>query len=132
MVGGQGPHPGRRRKKRLTGRQKFLHDLAFAFGATPSELARRLTEREFGLLWQDTMERRLPQRRTEILLAQIAMHIDLSSGAKERASLNEYLACIDPAVEAVEEPELPDLDEQRAAFGFKPINKKPGDVTDGQ
>lgn len=132
MVGGEGPDTGRRRKKRLTGRQKFLHDLAFAFGATPSELARRLTEREFGLLWQDSIERCLPQRRTEILLAQIAMHIDLSSGAKEQASLSEYLACIDPPAEPIDEPELPDVDEQRAAFGFSPMNKNPGDATDGQ
>lgn len=91
-------------------------------------MSRRLTEREFGLLWQDSLERRLPQRRLEILLAQIAMHIDLSSGAKERASLSEYLAAIDPPAEPVDEPEVPDVDEQRAVFGFNPINKKTGDV----
>lgn len=128
MVGREGPDQGRRRKKRLTGRRRFLHDLSFAFGLTPSELAQRLTEREFWLLWQDSLERHLPQRRIEILLAQIAMHIDLSSGAKESASLRDYLACIEPPPEPIDEPEQPDVEEQRAAFGFNPINKKPGDV----
>ena len=49
------------------------------------------------------MERHLPQRRIEILLAQIAMHIDLTAGAKEKASLREYLACIEPPPEPVDE-----------------------------
>lgn len=128
MVGGEGLDEVRRRKKRLTGRRRFLHDLSFAFGLTPSELARRLTERELSLLWQDSLERHLPQRRIEILLAQIAMHIDLTAGAKEKASLREYLACIEPAPEPTGDEEIPDVDDQRAAFGFNPINKKPGDV----
>lgn len=84
------------------------------------------------MLWQDSMQRRLPQRRIEILLAQIAMRIDLCMGGKDGATLSEYLAVIDPPPDPVDEPDAPDVEEQQAAFGFKPINKNPGDMNHGQ
>lgn len=114
------------RKKRLTGRQEDLHDLAFAFGIPPGELAKRLTEREFTRLHRDARRRFLGQRRLEILLAQLTLQVAASFGGAKDATLADFLKVLEPieADDDFDDREPPDVQDQQAAFGFNPINRK--------
>lgn len=101
----------------------------------PGELAHRLTERQFARLYQDAAHRLLPQRRLELLLANIARLIDARMGGAENTRLADYL--FDPVPDAEEgaEPEpAPDPQAVADLFGFSPRNrlKKTRDTTDGE
>lgn len=76
---------------KLTPRQEFIHDLALAFGTPALSLARQLTEREF-VQWQRyAAQKMLPQRRIELMLAQIAQLIAVTMGGAKNTKLTDYL-----------------------------------------
>lgn len=85
-------------------------------GQPVGALSRTMGEAEFKG-WQVYAARRmLPQRRLEIYLAQIAMLIAVSNGAKD-VDITDFL--FDPA-----EPESePTAEEEAAFFDFKPRKK---------
>jgi len=94
----------------------------------PGELARRLPERELARLHADAARRLLPQRRIELLLANIARLIDARVGGAENTRVADYLFDpVDTLDADAAAPPPADLDavaaEQVAFFGFNPVKK---------
>lgn len=101
-------------------------DLSFELGRPLHELAATMPENDIRLYQHYAQRRNLPQRRLELLLAQVALSLFQVNGAKE-VSLADFL--FDPP-EDFDDPESldPEIASQSAAdaFGFKPRNlKKP-------
>ncbi len=89
-------------------------DLALELGHTDEALS-HMTERDFRRWQTYAAKRMLPQRRLELYLAQIALVVAKSAGAKD-LKLNDFM--FDAADTA--EPTTDDLYE---AFGFAPKPK---------
>lgn len=95
-------------------------DLALHMGMTTAGLRRAMTERELRE-WQAYAARRmLPQRRTELYLAQIALVVAKAMGGAKDATLGDFL--FDPEDEPVDEPQgaADLLDQAKEFFGFAP------------
>lgn len=88
------------------------------------ELAARMTEREFQGWVAYAKRKSLPQRRIELMLANLTRVIDVSMGGrKDNPGLDEYL--FDPPADAA--PGKPieaeaAVEDAREFFGFRPVN----------
>lgn len=92
-------------------------DLALHMGMTTAGLKRAMTERELRE-WQAYAARRmLPQRRTELYLAQIALVVAKAMGGAKDATLGDFL--FDPEEDEPEGNADP-LEQAKEFFGFAP------------
>lgn len=104
-------------------------DLALQLGMTTGTLARTMTERELGEWAAYRARRMLPQRRIELMLANIALLIDVRMGGVKNAKLNDYLfepaldAAVDEAADASDGDELT-AEDIAAQFGSTVYRKK--------
>lgn len=91
-------------------------DLALELGTTANALSRVMTERELHEWALYVRRRMLPQRRLELLLAQVALLIAKTMGGVKDAKLSDYL--FDPSEELTDEGDAEEFTAEDVAAMF--------------
>lgn len=95
-------------------------ELALELGSPVEQLSRQMTEREFGWWAKRSATQWLPSRRIEWYLAQIAALIATTMGGAKDVTVSDFMLHLEPQTE----PQVANVVDIRAAFGFAPRRKK--------
>lgn len=94
-------------------------DLALEFGMPAEQLARVMTEREFGWWMRRANTQWLPLKRMEWYLASITQAIAMTMGGAKDATVDDFMLNLESSPIAGD-----DLDVAKHAFGFNPVGKR--------